>query len=553
MRLIQLFLLSFLFFSFSILNGQDIPDHMVNQSPYHVIYNHLYYLQPDTYDPIKAARSLYPDNPSDGQDEAIRLKEVLDGMGLFVDVNRLPEEVNYFDSTARANIYTLSRNEPRIYVEKIKGRWVYSNTTLGSLDMMYASIYPFNGSIRSAFTSPSWQVSFLGLQLWQWFSLLILIAGGIFFFGLIYWLMRRLAHRAAHLKISSADQVSGALSKLAKVISLLITFLLIHWLLPAIHLLPKLNAVLIKGMEVIQIVFIILIGIEIVHIIFSRLDKWAGRTESTMDDQLIPLLSRLSDIVIWSIGAIYILDYLEVNVTALLAGISIGGLAIALAAQDTVKNFFGSVMIFLDKPFQVGDWISFGGVDGVVERVGVRSTRIRTFANSLTYVPNGIFAEKVIDNMGLRIYRRYKTEIGITYDTPTYLIDLFVEGIENLIGNHPYTRKDNFEVALSDFADSSINILIYAFFSVDNWTDEVRGKHDIMKGIINLAEALGVRFAFPSQTIHIESMPGHPSLTPTKPTQEQAIKASKEALEAIKGQFVKIDSTIQREKNLGGE
>jgi MscS family membrane protein len=302
-----------------------------------------------------------------------------------------------------------------------------------------------------------------------------------------------------------------------------------------------------------QIVFVVLIIIEIVHLIFSYLKKWASQTDSTMDDQLVPLLSRLADIIVWAVGIIYILDYLEVNVTALLAGISIGGLAIALAAQDTVKNFFGSVMIFLDKPFQIGDWISFDGVDGVVERVGVRSTRIRTFANSLTYVPNGVFAEKVIDNKGLRIFRRYTTEIAITYDTPTYLIDLFVSGIKDLIKSHPYTRKDSFEVVLNKFDSSSLNILLYAFFTVDNWTDELRGKHDLMKGIINLAEALGVRFAFPSQTLYIEQMPGTHSLTPTKKSIEDAQTASKNALENIKAEFIRPGDEEVGPKNLGGE
>jgi MscS family membrane protein len=167
-------------------------------------------------------------------------------------------------------------------------------------------------------------------------------------------------------------------------------------------------------------------------------------------------------------------------------------------------------------------------------------------------VPNGVFAETVIDNMGLRVYRRYKTEIGITYDTPTYLIDLFVNGIENLIESHPFTRKDNYEVALSNFGDSGIQIMIYAFFAVDNWTDEVRGKHDIMKGIINLADAIGVRFAFPTQTIFVEEMPGKPSLTPTKLTRDTAEENANIALKKIKSEFVNSQADIEREKNIGG-
>lgn len=546
-------LIFFVLFAFQLGWAQEIDSSLVNSSPYYTIYNHLFYLQPENYDPYMAARSLYPNHPKKGEDAAVKLKEILDGKGLFVDLNRLPVDQNFVDSIQRESIYIISKNEPRIYVERKNGRWVYSKTTLNALDDMYSALYPFNGSVRSFFDANVWHASFLHVQLWQWTSLLLLIVVALLFFGLIYWLMRRVGHRLAHLQISTKDQISDSISKLTKVVSLLLTFILVHYLLPAVHLLPKLNAILIKSIEVMQIVFVILIIVEIVHLIFSYLNKWASQTNSTMDDQLVPLLSRLADIIIWAVGVIYVLDYLEINVTALLAGISIGGLAIALAAQDTVKHFFGSVMIFLDKPFQIGDWISFDGVDGVVESVGVRSTRIRTFANSLTYVPNGIFAEKIIDNKGLRIFRRYTTEVGITYDTPTYLIDLYTEGIEDLIRHHPFTRKDSFEVKLNKFESSSLNILVYAFFTVDNWTDELRGKHDLMKGMINLAEALGVRFAFPSQTLYIEQMPGKDSLIPLKISKENAQVKAKEALARIKGEFVSLDEDHVGPKNLGGE
>ena len=222
-----------------------------------------------------------------------------------------------------------------------------------------------------------------------------------------------------------------------------------------------------------------------------------------MDDQLAPVIEKVLSIAIWIVGAIYFLESLDINITTLLAGISIGGLAIALAAQDTVKNFFGSIMIFVDKPFQIGDWINFDNVDGTVEEVGLRSTRIRTFANSVTTIPNGALADKVINNMGLRKYRRFKTEIGITYDTPPEKVDAFVIGIRAIIQAHPTTRKDYFEVHLNSFGASSINILLYCFFEAPNWTEELSGRHEIMYAIILLANDLGVEFAFPTQTIHL--------------------------------------------------
>jgi MscS family membrane protein len=214
------------------------------------------------------------------------------------------------------------------------------------------------------------------------------------------------------------------------------------------------------------------------------------------------------------IGGLFILQNLNVNITALLAGISIGGLAIALAAQDTLKNFFGSLMIFIDKPFSVGHWITSGDLDGTVEEVGFRSTRIRTFRNSLTYVPNGKLADSTIDNHGLRQYRRFFMHISITYDTPPDLIEVFVEGLRKIVDRHPNTRKDFYIVEFNDMGDFALKIMFYIFFAVPTWPEELRARHEVLVEIVRLAEKIGIRFAFPTQTLHMENFPGQHSLTP---------------------------------------
>ena len=210
-------------------------------------------------------------------------------------------------------------------------------------------------------------------------------------------------------------------------------------------------------------------------------------------------------------------------------------------------------MIFLDRPFQIGDWIHFDEVDGVVEEVGIRSTRIRTFANSLVYVPNAHLANVTVDNMGLRQFRRYKTEIGITYDTPPEIIDLFVEGIKEIILMHPTTRKDYFEVSLNSFGSNSLNILMYMFFEATNWSDELKGRHEVMFAIIKLANQCGVRFAFPTQTIHIEDFPGQKSLTPEAVTSVDYQNKAKASLKEIKQYFKELDPNQKNIKPLGGE
>ena len=226
------------------------------------------------------------------------------------------------------------------------------------------------------------------------------------------------------------------------------------------------------------------------------------------------------------IGLLFILNNLNVNITALLAGLSIGGLALALAAQETIKNFFGSIMIFLDRPFQIGDWISSDGIDGTVEEVGFRSTRIRTFRNSVTSVPNGRLADLTIDNHGLRMYRRFNTHIAVTYDTPPEVISTFVEGLKKIVARHPFTRKDYYEIHLHEMGNSSLNILFYIFFQVPGWTEELTCRHQILLEVLKLAESMKVRFAFPTQTLHMETFPGQPSLTPESLEDMDALKGA---------------------------
>ncbi len=528
----------------------QIDSSRIYENPYTVIYNHLYYLQLDSYEPERAAMSL----PSQSEELSIKLKQVLDGKGLFIDLNRVPQDRYFIDSLTGDNIYFISKSEPLIYVEKIDGNWQYSRTTEQAIPSLHKSVYPFGTQFVSYFHAPFWQVSILSIKLWKWLGLFLFAILAWFFSRLISRLIQGVIRNFIRKRIDLNDLVNKSIQRLSKIISLLAGIHIFLYFVPMLQLAPIKNAYLIKGLNVMSLFLIILILKNITSIVFQFFGKAAKKTENTLDDQLLPVVEKLAIIIIWAFGIIYILDYLDVNVTALLAGISIGGLALALAAQDTVKNFFGSIMIFLDRPFQIGDWIHFKDVDGTVEEVGIRSTRIRTFANSLTYVPNALLADSIVDNMGLRVYRRFKTEIGITYDTKPEIIDQFVDGIREIIKMHPTTRKDYFEVHLNNFGASSINILIYTFFQAPSWTDELRGKHEVLYAIIKLADKLGVRFAFPTQTLHIEQVPVAGTSDTPKP---QGPKESEDNLNAvlteIKEYFEVDRENKEKFKPLGGE
>ena len=246
--------------------------------------------------------------------------------------------------------------------------------------------------------------------------------------------------------------------------------------------------------------------------IFSELvEHAAGRTESRMDDLLAPFVRKTLKVFVTVFGVVFIASNVDIDVTSLLAGLGIGGVAIALAAKDTVENLFGSITVLFDHPFQVGDWVVIGDVEGTVEELGFRSTRIRTFYNSLVTVPNAKLINANVDNMGARTYRRISTMISITYDTPPEKIEAFCEGIRELIRTHPYTRKDYFHVWLNQFSSSSLDVLLYCFLITPEWATELRERHRLFLDIIRLANDLGIEFAFPTQTIHMaEDQPSPP-------------------------------------------
>jgi len=254
-----------------------------------------------------------------------------------------------------------------------------------------------------------------------------------------------------------------------------------------------------------------------IDIFMDVLTRRASETESKLDDSLVPLLRTAVRLFVTFVGLLFVLQNLDINVSSLIAGLGLGGLAIALAAQDTVRNLLGGVTIFADKPFEVGDWVVVDGVEGTVEAVGFRSTRVRTFYNSLISVPNGNLMDSGIDNMGQRRWRRYKTTLGVAYHTKPDQLQAFVEGIRAIIQANPGMRQDYYIVEFHGFGATSLDILVYCFIDAEDWNEELRTRHVLNLDIMRLAESLQVEFAFPTQTLHIARMPGQPQQLPEIP------------------------------------
>ncbi|RAP29813.1 mechanosensitive ion channel family protein, partial [Candidatus Marinamargulisbacteria bacterium SCGC AG-414-C22] len=229
------------------------------------------------------------------------------------------------------------------------------------------------------------------------------------------------------------------------------------------------------------------------------------KTANKFDDILVPLISRVLKLIVLVIGILSLAEILGLPLASLVAGLGIGGLAIAMAAKDTIANIFGSVTVVADRPFNIGDWVKINNVEGSVVGLGFRSTRIRTFYDSVITVPNSNLLTAVVDNLGQRNYRRYKTLLQLTYDTPPEKITAFCEGVRHIIDTQEYTRKDVYHVYLNNMSDSSLDVLLYCFFKVPDWKIELQARESLLLAIVTLAKSIGVDFAFPTRTLHIES------------------------------------------------
>ena len=232
-----------------------------------------------------------------------------------------------------------------------------------------------------------------------------------------------------------------------------------------------------------------------------------NKLRSMHDDialQLLPLLRRGLRVFLLITGGIFIVQNIGVDVGSLLAGLGIGGLAMALAAQDSLANFFGSLVLLVDRPFKIGDWITVGAVDGDVEEMGFRSTRIRTWHKSLVTLPNKMLSSVNIENWSKMNKRRVKQKLQITYDTPVEKVQQFVRGIEKILRENKDVNQDFMLVKFTEFQASSLEIFIYYFTTTIAWVEYLEIKEHNNCAFMTLAAAMGVSFAFPTRRIEIK-------------------------------------------------
>ncbi|MBN2685174.1 MAG: mechanosensitive ion channel family protein [Pontiellaceae bacterium] len=230
-----------------------------------------------------------------------------------------------------------------------------------------------------------------------------------------------------------------------------------------------------------------------------------SKTHTKMDDMMAPMVRKSLRVVVVTLALVQVAQILsDKPITSILAGLGVGGLAVALAAQETIKNFFGSLVIFADKPFELGERIVVGGQDGIVEEVGFRSTRIRTLAGHLVTVPNGELANLMIENVGKRPYIKRVMDIGITYNTPPEKVQQALDILKELLDNHEGMNADfPPRVFFVGFGDFSLNLqAIYWYHPAQYW-DYLAFSEKINMELLQRYNAAGIEFAFPTQTLYV--------------------------------------------------
>jgi MscS family membrane protein len=447
-------------------------------------------------------------------DLAVKLKEVIDRIR-FVTWDSIPD-------TEQGEPWVFHREsaiKAEITIQRVAdGRWLFSTATVSRIPEMYAHFEDrakvagiVDTSVSMSLSPALWLRSHVPevlrdrwflMEHWQWLVLISLIALGWLIGRIVRALLAGPVQRFLEARSFRVPNhlIQRVLEPLNLVAMGLVWIVGIRW----IGLNPDIAAVALVIFKFLMVFGFLRIALRVITAITFVFSERAKLTSNKFDDLAVPFFDKTAKVVVFSIGILFIADVFGVSPASLLAGLGLGGLAVALAAQDTVKNLFGSFTVILDRPFEVGDGIKLNNdVQGTVEEVGFRSTRLRSWDNTLITVPNGNLIAANVENLGKRTFFRYRAFLNLTYDTPAPKVEAFCAGVESLIRAHPHTRKEAFWCRFHEFGAHSLDLLVVCHFRVTEFAEFATAKHELLLDILNLASRLGVEFAFPTRTIQI--------------------------------------------------
>jgi len=374
-------------------------------------------------------------------------------------------------------------------------RWLFSQATVSRIEPWYDGLE--DRWLRDRLPEALFRAGPRGLLRWQWLAFPLLALLGWLFGWLFGWLARRV------LRPLLAPERRAALLRLGGPLTLFGAFLFVRAFLGSLALNPPAEEFalqLVKAGFLVALFWALLRLVDLgVHLVANS--PWAKTHAAAVG--ALPTGGRVAKVVTVAMAAIAVLSELGYPVASLIAGLGIGGLAIALAAQKTVENLIGSVAIGIDQPFKVGDFVRIDGVVGTVELIGLRSTRVRTLERTIVSFPNGKLADMRAETFGPRDRILLTTNVVLAFDTRAEQIKAVIAGIEALLAQAPKISKvDAPLVRLSELLPSSMKIEVWAWFDTTDWSEFTRLRQETLLGILEVVERAGTRIALPAQVVH---------------------------------------------------
>lgn len=340
-----------------------------------------------------------------------------------------------------------------------------------------------------------------GLLWWQWIAIPFLIAGAWVIGKLLSRVTRSILTPLAARTATGWDDIM--LIRLGGPLTLAWTVISIYLSLPWLDIDPSAERSVYRLLRVgflVALFWALVRAIDISTHVVNR-SSWASTYPASRS--LIPMGGRIGKVAVWAVALVAFLSEFGYPVASLVAGLGIGGLAVALAGQKTIENLFGAFSIGVDQPFREGDFVKIEDFVGTVEAIGLRSTRIRTLDRTLISIPNGKLAEMRLESFSARDRIRLACTIGLEYGTTVLQMREALAGLERLLRDHPKIWPDAVVVRFQGFGESSLNIEIMAWFLTADWGEFQLIRQELFLGFMEVVEKAGTSFAFPTRTVHL--------------------------------------------------
>ncbi len=332
----------------------------------------------------------------------------------------------------------------------------------------------------------------------EWAFSLLLILGAVLAGKLLYWFFGTIVKKLTARTKTRLDDI--IIDMIEEPIVFALTLVGI-WLAVKNLTLPE--ALLTWIWRVFKVVIIMNIAWLVTRLLDSLYKEYlvplASKSKTDLDDQLLPIVSKGTKIIIWIMAIIIALNNAGYDVTALIAGLGIGGLALAMAAKDTVANIFGGVTIFTDQPFKVGDRVKVAGYDGTIKEIGIRSTRLQTLEGRVVTIPNSTFSDSPVENVTWEPSRKVVLNLGLTYDTKPKEMEKAMKILQDIARKNKHVNEDVL-ISFNAFGDSAMNILF--IYYIKKGEDILKTQTEMNLEILKQFNRSGLDFAFPSHTVY---------------------------------------------------